>query len=97
MQKGYWVAHVDVKDQRIFEEYKQAAAKPFARYGARFLVRAGQYDVREGELHPRTVVIEFPTFADALACYDDPEHQEAKAIRDPIADGDLVIVEGHSV
>ncbi|MFD0979022.1 MULTISPECIES: DUF1330 domain-containing protein [Tropicimonas] len=95
MLKGYWVAHVDVKDQQAFEEYKQAAAKPFARYGARFLVRAGQYDVREGELRPRTVVIEFPTFADAMACYDDPDHLAAKAIRDPIADGDLVIVEGY--
>ena len=97
MQKGYWVAHVLVKDQEVFEDYKKAAAKPFARYGAKFLVRAGQYDLREGELHPRTVVIEFPTFADALACSDDPEHQAAKAIRDPIADGDLVIVEGHTV
>lgn len=96
MLKGYWVAHVDVKDQTVFEEYKRAAAKPFARYGARFLVRAGQFDVREGSLHPRTVVIEFPTFADAMACYDDPDHLAAKAIRDPIADGDLVIVEGYN-
>ncbi len=95
MLKGYWVAHVDVKDQAEFERYKAAAAKPFARYGARFLVRAGQYDIREGEMHPRTVVIEFPTFADALACYDDPDHLAAKAIRDPISSGDLVIVEGH--
>ncbi|MFV0360549.1 DUF1330 domain-containing protein [Tropicimonas sp.] len=95
MRKGYWVAHVNVQDQEIFAKYKEAAARPFARYGARFLVRAGQSDVREGELHPHTVVIEFPTFADALACYDDPDHLAAKAIRDPIADGDVVIVEGY--
>ncbi|PRY23739.1 uncharacterized protein (DUF1330 family) [Aliiruegeria haliotis] len=95
MQKGYWIAHVDVHDPEVFEAYKKANARPFARYGARFLVRGGQYDVREGELHPRTVVVEFPTFADALACYDDPEYQAAKAIRDPIARGDLVIVEGY--
>ncbi|MFV0336213.1 MAG: DUF1330 domain-containing protein [Tropicimonas sp.] len=97
MRKGYWIAHVEVKDQAVFEEYKAAAARPFARYGAAFLVRAGQYDIREGELHPHTVVIEFPSFADALACYDDPEHQAAKAIRDPIANGDLVIAEGYAV
>jgi uncharacterized protein (DUF1330 family) len=41
------------------------------------------------------VVIEFPSYAAALACYDSPAYQAAKALRDPVSTGDLVIVEGY--
>ena len=95
MPKGYWVAHVDVRDPEAYEKYKAANAEPFARYGARFLVRGGPGELREGQARARTVVIEFPSYADAVACYDSPEYQAAKALRDPVSEGDLVIVEGY--
>ncbi|WP_212524471.1 DUF1330 domain-containing protein [Actibacterium sp. MT2.3-13A] len=95
MPKGYWVAHVDVRDPEVYETYKAANAEPFARYGARFLVRGGPGETREGAVKSRTVVIEFPSYADAVACYDSPEYQAAKALRDPVSEGDLVIVEGY--
>jgi uncharacterized protein (DUF1330 family) len=95
MPKGYWVAHVDVDDPKAYEDYKTANAAPFAEYGARFLVRGGPCDIREGQARARTVVIEFPSYAAALACYDSPGYQAAKALRDPVSTGDLVIVEGY--
>ena len=95
MPKAYWVAHVTVEDPAVYEKYKAANAAPFAAYGAKFLVRAGDQQVREGISRPRTVVIEFPNYADAKACYDSAEYQAAKDIRDPISTGDLVIVEGY--
>jgi uncharacterized protein (DUF1330 family) len=94
MPKGYWIAHVDVRDPAAYEAYKAANAKPFARFGARFLVRGGAHEVREGQARPRTVVIEFPSYEAARACYDSPEYQAAKALRDPVSTGDLVIAEG---
>lgn len=94
MPKGYWIAHVDVRDPAAYEAYKAANAAPFARYGARFLVRGGAHEVREGQAKPRTVVIEFPSYEAARACYDSPEYQAAKALRDPVSTGDLVIAEG---
>ncbi|MEL6549121.1 MAG: DUF1330 domain-containing protein [Pseudomonadota bacterium] len=95
MPKGYWIAHVTVDDAEAYEGYKAANAAPFAEYGARFLVRAGVQDVPEGAARPRTVVIEFPTIEAARACFASESYQAAKAIRDPIATSDLVIVEGY--
>ncbi len=95
MPKGYWVAHVDVKDPQTYEDYKAANAAPFAEFGAKFLVRGGAQEVREGNVRSRTVVIEFPTIEAAYACYESGAYQAAIAIRNPISDGDMVIIEGY--
>ena len=95
MAKGYWVARVDVDDMETYKKYVAANAAPFAEFGARFLVRAGQFECREGTSRGRNVVIEFPSYAAALACYDSPSYQQAKAIREGAALSDLVIVEGY--
>jgi uncharacterized protein (DUF1330 family) len=95
MPKAYWVAHVDVRDPAAYEAYRKANADAFAKYGARFVVRGGAQTVREGASKARTVVIEFADLATATACYESPEYQAAKALRDPVASGDLVIVEGY--
>ncbi len=94
MPKGYWIANIEVHDTEAYEAYKLANAEPFAKYGGRFLVRAGHNTPKEGDILPRVVVIEFPTYADALACYESDLYQDAKAIRDPISEGRLVIAEG---
>jgi uncharacterized protein (DUF1330 family) len=94
MPKGYWIAHVDIRDAAAYERYRAANAAPFAKYGARFLVRGGMQEVREGQARPRTVVIEFPTIEAARDCYDCPEYRAAKALRDPVSEADLMIVEG---
>ena len=95
MAKGYWVAHVDVDDPQVYESYKAANAAPFAEYGAKFLVRGGGQEAPEGAARARTVVIEFPSYSAALACYHSAAYQAAKALRDPVSTGDLVIVEGY--
>lgn len=94
MPKGYWIANNRVDDPAAYEKYKAANAAPFARYGAKFLVRAGQQELREGDGRPRTVVLEFPSYEAALACYDDPEYQAALKIREAAAESTLIIVEG---
>ncbi|MDU9004830.1 DUF1330 domain-containing protein [Sedimentitalea todarodis] len=95
MAKGYWIAHVDVADIETYKEYVAANAAPFAEFGARFLVRGGQRQVREGAARKRTVVIEFDSYEAALACYDSASYRAAKDIRDPVSTGDLVIIEGY--
>jgi len=96
MAKGYWIAHVDVADPEAYKAYLAANAAPFAKYGARFLVRAGRSTVEEGALRSRHVVIEFKDYATALACYRSPEYRSAFALREPpTAQGDLVIIEGY--
>ncbi len=95
MAKGYWIGRVDVADVDQYMKYVAANAAPFAEYGARFLVRAGQFTTPEGSSRSRNVVIEFPSYADALACYESPEYQAAKTLRDPVSSADLVIIEGY--
>jgi uncharacterized protein (DUF1330 family) len=95
MPKGYWVANMDVHKADIYDTYRAANAKPFADFGARFLVRAGKQTVPEGSGNSRTVVLEFPSYADALACYQSADYQAAKDIRLNAADGTLIIVEGY--
>ena len=94
MPKAYWVAHVDVNDPAAYENYKAANAVAFAKYGAKFIVRGGKQDIREGQSRARTVVLVFQDYDTAMACYNSPEYQKALAIRKDISNGDLVIVEG---
>ena len=95
MARGYWIAHVDVNDPEDYKKYVSANGKAFDKYGARFLVRGGQFECREGKVRSRNVIIEFKDYATALACYNSPEYQKLVAIRAPHSNGDLVIIEGY--
>jgi uncharacterized protein (DUF1330 family) len=64
------------------------------RFGARFLVRGGRSEVTEGHQRSRTVVLEFPNYEAALACYRSPDYQAAVALRQGAADIDMVVIEG---
>lgn len=94
MAKGYWVAFADVHDPEGYEAYRRANAMAFAKYGARFLVRGGRFEAPEGKPRSRTVVLEFPSYEAALACYHSPEYQAAMALRAGKSTMDLAIVEG---
>jgi uncharacterized protein (DUF1330 family) len=93
--KGYWIAHLDVHDPEGYKPYTVANQIPFGMFGARYLVRAGRCEVMEGRQRSRTVVMEFPSYDAALACYRSPEYQKAKRLRDGKADADLVVIEGY--
>lgn len=95
MSKAYWVAQVDIRDPETYEGYRKANAAAFAKYGARFLIRGGAQEQMEGNSRARTVVIEFPSLQAARDCYHSPEYQAAKAIREPVSDADLIIIEGY--
>ncbi|ADZ68450.1 DUF1330 domain-containing protein [Polymorphum gilvum] len=94
MAKGYWIAHVKIRDPQAYPAYVAAAKPAFEKYGARFLARGGDHASMEGDLGERHVVIEFETKQQALDCYNSPEYQIAAKIRQSCADGHLVIVEG---
>ena len=95
MPKGYWIVRVDVSDPDTYANYIKANAEPFARHGARFLVRGGKHEVVEGGARARNVVIEFPSYETALACFKDEGYQKAKAIRDPVSTADVLVIEGY--
>lgn len=95
MPKGYWVARLDVSDAERYKDYVTAATPAYQEFGARFLVRGGAIVGSEGASRARNVVIEFPTVEAALACYNSETYTKARAIRQQLSEGELIIIEGH--
>lgn len=95
MPKAYWIARVDVNDAEQYKLYVQRNDPIFAKYGGRFLVRAGQFVNPEGTSRGRNVLIEFPSYEAAQACYHSPEYAPQIALRQSAAETDIVIVEGY--
>ena len=95
MAKGYWIGRVDVHNDEGYKSYVAANAAIFRKYGGRFVVRAGKSESVEGTSRSRNVVIEFPDYATAQACYRSPEYQANIKVREPHASVDLLIVEGY--
>ncbi|HEV2574327.1 MAG TPA: DUF1330 domain-containing protein [Beijerinckiaceae bacterium] len=94
--KGYWIGTVDVTDPNAYKDYVAANAVAFEKYGAKFLVRGGRTETLEGRFRTRTVVLEFKDYETALACYRSPEYTAAKALRDKVSSGDLIVAEGYA-
>ena len=95
MAKGYWVGRIDVNNEEGYKPYAAANPAIFKKFGAKFVVRAGKFECPEGESRSRNVVIEFPSYADAVACYKSPEYQANIKVRKPHAIVDLLIIEGY--
>ena len=95
MAKGYWIGRIDVKNEEGYKPYTAANPAIFKKFGGRFLVRGGKFDAPEGNSRARNVVIEFPDYAAALACYRSPEYQENIKVRLPHSTIDLIVIEGY--
>jgi uncharacterized protein (DUF1330 family) len=95
MAKGYWIGRVDVKNEEGYKTYAAANVAIFKKFGGRFVIRAGKFECPEGTARSRNVVVEFPDYASALACYRSPEYQTNIQVRLPHATADIVIIEGY--
>jgi uncharacterized protein (DUF1330 family) len=95
MSKGYWIARVDVKNDEGYKPYAAANPAIFKKFGGRFIVRAGKSENVEGTNRSRNIVIEFPDYASALACYRSPEYQQNIKLRLPYAVADILVIEGY--
>lgn len=95
MPKGYWIVRVDIADPEKYKTYVAANAKPLAKYGAHFLVRAGRFENPEGTSRGRNAVIEFPSYEAAVDCWKSAEYQQALKLREPVSTADLIIIEGY--
>jgi uncharacterized protein (DUF1330 family) len=95
MAKGYWIGRIDVHNEEGYKPYAAANAPIFKKFGARLLIRGGAFKNPEGQSRARNVVIEFPDYATALACYNSPEYQENIKRRTPHSTADIIIIEGY--
>ena len=92
---AYWMVTMHVTDPKAYEEYKKHTPAALQKYGGKFLARGGRSQIVEGEnLGERAVLIEFPSFEQAMKCYNSPEYQKAKGFRVGAAEAHIVVVEG---
>lgn len=95
MKKGYWIGRVDVENPEAYQEYVHSNGPAFAKFGGRFIVRGGPFRAVEGASRSRNIVIEFPSYEAALACWDSPEYQAVKKKRDGHAIAEIIVIEGY--
>ena len=95
MPKGYWIARVDVNDAEAYKNYVAKNGIAFAKFGGRFVIRGGKFEVLAGNARQRNVVIEFPSYEQAVACWHSPEYQAAKAEQKGGAVMDAIVIEGY--
>jgi uncharacterized protein (DUF1330 family) len=95
MAKGYWIGRVEVHNEEGYKAYAAANPAIFRKFGGRYVVRVGRFECVEGTSRPRNVVIEFPDYESALACYRSPEYQANIKLRQPHATADIIVVEGY--
>ncbi len=95
MPKAYWIGRVEVNNEEGYKPYAAANAAIYKKFGGRFVVRGGRFECTEGGSRSRNVVIEFPDYATAMACYKSPEYQANMKIRQANAITDLIVIEGY--
>jgi uncharacterized protein (DUF1330 family) len=91
----YAIARIDVTDKEGFRRYAQEVPATLAKYGGRYLVQGGPFEVIEGEWKPRLlVVVEFPSRERLEAWYNSEEYKPLLELRKRSAKTDAVIAEG---
>ena len=92
---GYWVVRGgDIKDEAAFAEYARRWPDIGTRFGAEVVAGKAAVDTREGTPCARQLIVRFPSYAQAVACYEDPDYQEAMAFAQKASDRELSILEG---
>ena len=95
MPKGIWIAvYEKIENMETLKKYAVKATAAIGKYSGKFIVRGGKNITLEGNHSPRTVIVEFPTFADAEKCYNSDEYQEAHNILKGSVKRNLQIIEG---
>ena len=95
MLKGYWIANSDVRDMEGLMKYRAANREVMTRYGAKFLVMHGPQRIVEPPSRSKQTLVEFPSYQDALDCFNSPEYKIAAELRHAVSEGAMVIVEGY--
>lgn len=92
---GYWVVRgSEIKDAAALQEYGQLWPPIAARFGAEVITGKAEPDTREGPHYSRLLLVRFDSYAQAVACYEDPEYQAAMQLAHKAYDRELTIVEG---
>ena len=94
MPKAYIVAcYREVNDTEALAKYAALAGEAVKANGGRFLARGGRVHALEGGIAERTALIEFDSFAAALAHYNSDTYRDALEALGGSAVRDMRVVE----
>ena len=93
---AYWLARSKIYNAVEYKRYTDLVPEIIGKYNGRVLARGGEHQHMEGSLYyQRHVIIEFPSYEEAVACHQSPEYQDARLFRlNGVGDNELVIVDG---
>ena len=97
MAKAYWITtYRSISNPDALAAYAKLAGPAILAAGGKFLVRSPTpAKTYEAGLNQRTVMIEFPSLAQALAAHDTPGYQEAlRVLGKGNVERDMRVVEG---
>ena len=95
MKKGYIIVRLSVNNSDLFQKYPPLSSIAMEKYGGKYLIRGGKFDVLEGKWPvDRTTVVEFESYEKAKQCYKSPEYSKARNIRRKSAKSDFILIEG---
>ena len=93
--KGYVVCvYKSISSEEKLKEYAVKARTAVEKYKGKFLIKGGKTTTNEGDISPRTVVIEFPSYDNANLFYNSKEYQDAHSILEGYAIRHHQTVEG---
>ncbi|MEQ1719240.1 MAG: DUF1330 domain-containing protein [Hyphomicrobium sp.] len=94
---AYVIVQETIKDEAMFNDYRKDVPATLEPFGGTFVVRGGHLTIVEGEwVHPRLVVIAFPTRAAAEGWYGSPAYQKLMPLRLGSSTGNFIIVDGNA-
>lgn len=95
MAKGYWVScYRKINNPDALAEYAKVAGPAIEGNGGTFLARGGRVEAFEAAVNQRTVIVEFPSFEQALATRNSDAYQAALEVLGDGAERDFRVIEG---
>jgi uncharacterized protein (DUF1330 family) len=91
---AYVIGEIEVTDPAVYDDYRKQVLATITKYGGRFLARGGKSEPLEGAAPKRMVLLEFPSYQQALKWYRSPEYAPLITLRQMGSKGRLVLVEG---
>lgn len=93
--QGYWLILTNQAiDQAAYEQYARLWIPIAERYQARITVLNTSTALVETSGYSRALVVEFESYSQALACYQDEAYQDAKSFALKASARELLVLQG---